>query len=63
MTMHRRHHIWARSMHSGMNHIPRRIDRVHIPTHHLALIIDQGQILRPHPAETLAVRVDPKVVR
>ena len=33
-----------------------------LPINHLSLLIHQHQILRPHPAETLAVRVYPEMI-
>ncbi len=42
------------------------VDAMHTPTlsvNQRALLIHQAQILWPHPSKTLAVRVDPEVVR
>lgn len=64
--MHHPDHIRPPLMNRTVNHIPRRVRTVHIPTlpilHH-AFLIHQDQILGSHQAEALAVRVDPETVR
>lgn len=62
--MHGGHDVRSRLVHRGVDDVSRRIDRVHVPTFlDLAAFTHQNQILGPHVAERLAVRVDTEVVR
>lgn len=64
VAMDRGHDVRSRFVDGRVDDVPRGVDRVHVPTLlDLAVLADQAEILGPHVAERLAVRVDPEVVR
>ena len=61
--MHSSHHIRSGFMDGSVNHIPGRVDRVHVASFlDFAAFTYQDQILGSHVAEGFAVWIDPEVV-